>query len=75
MIKVRENKEDMYVLLSSYLREQSLSYDRHLYITQNSEVFYNKGVSPFSACNHIEADTRVVLFVLHSCSVRPDRKF
>lgn len=28
----------------------------------------NRGVSPFAECNHIEADTRVVLFVIHAIS-------
>ena len=37
-----------------------------IFMTSNAEVLCNQGDVSFPSCNHIEADTRVVQFVLDS---------
>ena len=51
----------------AYLHNQSLTVqDLTVYVTDNETVLSNKGPSFFEPCNHIEADTRVAVFVEHA---------
>ena len=62
-----ENKEELYKLLIEYLHERSLQVqDLVVYVTNNATVLSNVGPSFFEPCNHIEADTRVAMFVEHA---------
>ena len=66
-LKNSENKNDLYVMLIAYLYEASKKVDEiTIFITSNSEVLTNQGETSFDDCNHIEADTRVVQFVVAS---------
>ena len=66
-LKNAENKKELYKLLVAYLHNQSLTVqDLTVYVTDNETVLSNKGPSFFEPCNHIEADTRVAVFVEHA---------
>ena len=66
-MKNARNKEELYKLLLSYLHARYKEIeDVTIYVTNNAEVLSNKGHSFMEPSNHIEADTRVVLFVEHA---------
>ena len=66
-LKNAENKEELYKLLIDYLHERSLQVQNLVvYVTNNAAVLSNGGPSFFEPCNHIEADTRVAVFVEHA---------
>ena len=66
-LKNAENKAELYALLIGFIHELSQQEeDLTVYITNNSSVLSNKGPSFFEPCNHIEADSRVAVFVHHA---------
>ena len=66
-MKNARNKEELYKLLISYLHARSKEIeDATMCVTNNAEVLSNKGHSFMERSNHIEADTRMVLFVEHA---------
>ena len=66
-MKNPQNKEELYEMCMTFLHERSLEkVDMTIYVTKNSRVLSNRGPSFFEPSNHIEADTRVALFVKHA---------
>ncbi|XP_063694110.1 uncharacterized protein LOC134825850 [Bolinopsis microptera] len=63
-MKNPQNKEELYEMFMTFLHERSLEKaEMRIYVTKNSRVLSNRGPSFFEPSNHIEADTRVALFV------------
>ena len=60
------NKTELFSFLATRLAQGHIQYDKCLYITSADEVL-SAGPGPaMGACNHEEADTRVIVHVLHA---------
>jgi hypothetical protein len=63
-MRVAKNKEELYKLLTAHVYKRSLTVkDLAIYVTDNAKVHANTGTSFHEPSNHVEADTRVALFV------------
>src|SRR5688572_6272445 len=48
------------------LRASTFSYEKDVYITAGDEVHHVGNSQPMEQCNHEEADTRVLIHLLHA---------
>ena len=63
-MKNSDNKAELYSLLIGFLHQRSIKdCDILVHITMNEHVLSNREPAFFEPCNHIEADTRVAVFV------------
>lgn len=61
-----ENKKELFSFLSAKLVEIDLPNDKSVYITSGDQVLSAGDGPPMGQCNHEEADTRVVVHLLHA---------
>ena len=62
-----ENKKKLFSYLSRKITEEQFPAEKDVYITAGSEVNHDGSSSPMQLCNHEEADTRVLVHLLHVC--------
>ena len=63
-----ENKNELFSFLSKKVTEEHIQDNKTVYITNNDQVHHvgNGNSSPMSKSNHEEADTRVLVHLLHA---------
>ena len=61
-----DNKKELFSFLSQKIREGHFPGDKDVYITAGHEVHHVGNSSAMDECNHEEADTRVLVHLLHA---------
>lgn len=61
-----ENKKELFAFLSTKIMEVQFHDDKCVYITSGDQVLVTGDGPPMGQCNHEEADTRVLVHLLHA---------
>lgn len=61
-----DNKKELFSFLSKKITEEHFPDDKNVYITAGEQVQHVGNSPPMDQCNHEEADTRVLVHLLHA---------
>ncbi len=61
-----ENKKELFSFLSTSIVQTSFQEGKQIYVTSGDQVLNAGNGSPMGRCNHEEADTRVLVHLLHA---------
>ena len=61
-----DNKKELFTFLSKKITEEQFPDDKDVYITAGDQVHHVGNSTPMDQCNHEEADTRVIVHLLHA---------
>ena len=61
-----DNKKELFSFLSKKITEGQFPDDKDVYITAGDQVHHVGNSPPMDQCNHEEADTRVLVYLLHA---------
>lgn len=66
-----DNKKELFSFLSKKIAEEYFPDDKNVYITAGDQVHHVGNSPPMNQCNHEEADTRVLVHLLHALQSSP----
>ena len=69
-LKNADNKKELFTYLSSMLSTRQLPDRKELYITEDDCVKHLGEGTPMGQCNHEEADTRILVHLLHALQTK-----
>ena len=61
-----DNKKELFSSQSQKITERQFPDDKHVYTTAGDQVHHIGNSPPMDQCNHEEADTRVIVHILHA---------
>ena len=69
-LKNIDSKKELFSFLSKKITEEHFPDDKNVYITAGDQVHHVENSPPIEQCNHEEADTHVLVHLLHPSNLR-----
>ena len=70
-LKNDDNKKELFCFLAKKIIEEHFPENKNIYITADNKVNHVGDGPPMDECNHEEADTRVLIHILHALQFSP----